>query len=291
MEKRSPVKLSSRLLLLLCMMALGLLVGTAVLSLFRGRSLLAMLTIQDLLLFIVPAMATMAMVYRRPFKAMAMDKAPSGVSMLIVLMFYIVSMPALNWLVSLNEAMSLPQSLSALEHWMRTLEDSAAHTTRQLLDIHTVGKLMGTVLVVGFMAGLSEEILFRGAMLRMMQDSRLGKHAVVWIVAIIFSAFHMQFYGFIPRLALGLWLGYLLVWTGNLWVPIIAHTLNNSTVVIFSYLAGKGIVPADFGDNIGLPADGSFPWMAVASLVASLAIAWFAGHIHQKSTFLKRTRL
>lgn len=178
----------------------------------------------------------------------------------------------MNWLVTANEAMSLPASLSGLEHWMRTMEDSAAETTKQILDIHTVGELIACVLVVGVMAGLSEEMLFRGAMLRMMQDSRLGKHLVVWIVAIIFSAFHMQFYGFFPRLVLGLWLGYLLVWTGSLWVPIIAHTLNNSTVVIFSYLSNKGIVPADYGGTIGIPADGSFPWLALVSFIASLAL-------------------
>ena len=143
-----------------------------------------------------------------------------------------------------------------------------------------MGGLIASVFVVGLMAGLSEEFLFRGAMLRTMQDSRWGKHAVVWIVAIVFSAFHLQFYGFFPRMVLGLWLGYLLVWTGSLWVPIIAHTLNNSTVVVFSYLANKGVVPADYGDNIGLPADGAFPWLAFISFLASLALAIWADHAY-----------
>ena len=272
MERRSPTKLSTRLLVLLCMMVLGLVIATLALAVVRKQDMMLILTAQDLLVFILPAVAAMAILYRRPFHAMALDRAPSWKALLVVLAFYILSIPAMNWLVTANEAMSLPASLSSLEHWMRTMEDSAAETTKQILDIHTVGELIACVLVVGVMAGLSEEMLFRGAMLRMMQDSRLGKHVVVWIVAIIFSAFHMQFYGFFPRLVLGLWLGYLLVWTGSLWVPIIAHTLNNSTVVIFSYLSNKGIVPADYGDTIGIPADGSFPWLALASFIASLAL-------------------
>ena len=272
MERRSPTKLSTRLLVLLCMMGLGLVIATLVLAVVRKQDMMLILTVQDLLVFILPAVAAMAILYRRPFHAMALDRAPSWKALLVVLAFYILSIPAMNWLVTANEAMSLPASLSGLEHWMRVMEDSAAETTKQILDIHTVGELIACVLVVGVMAGLSEEMLFRGAMLRMMQDSRLGKHVVVWIVAIIFSAFHMQFYGFFPRLVLGLWLGYLLVWTGSLWVPIIAHTLNNSTVVIFSYLSNKGIVPADYGDTIGIPADGSFPWLALASFIASLAL-------------------
>lgn len=272
MERRSPTKLSTRLLVLLCMMGLGLIIATLALAVVRKQDMMLILTVQDLLVFILPAVAAMAILYRRPFHAMTLDRAPSWKALLVVLAFYILSIPAMNWLVTANEAMSLPASLSGLEHWMRTMEDSAAETTKQILDIHTVGELIACVLVVGVMAGLSEEMLFRGAMLRMMQDSRLGKHLVVWIVAIIFSAFHMQFYGFFPRLVLGLWLGYLLVWTGSLWVPIIAHTLNNSTVVIFSYLSNKGIVPADYGDTIGIPADGSFPWLALVSLIASLAL-------------------
>ena len=159
---------------------------------------------------------------------------------------------------------------------MRQAEDMAADATKQILDINTIPQLLFCLFVVGLMAGLSEEMLFRGAMQRTMQDSRLGAHTAIWVTAIVFSAFHMQFFGFLPRMLLGAWLGYLFVWTRSLWVPIIAHTLNNSTVVVMSYLAGKGVVPEGFGDNLGLPADGAFPWMATASLVLSIAIALWA---------------
>ena len=92
----------------------------------------------------------------------------------------------------------------------------------------------------------------------------------------------MQFFGFLPRLVLGLWLGYLLVWTRSLWVPIIAHTLNNSTVVVFSYLEGNGIVPEGYGDSLGVPADGAFPWLALVSFIASLALALWSHHHYNK---------
>jgi hypothetical protein len=178
----------------------------------------------------------------------------------------------MNWLVELNKAMSLPSWMAGIEQAMRASEDSAAEITREILDINSVWQFIVCVFVVGVMAGLSEEMLFRGAMLRTMQDSRLGKQAVVWITAILFSALHLQFYGFVPRMLLGVWLGYLLVWTGSLWVPIIAHTLNNSTVVLMSYLSQAGFLPESYGDNIGLPAEGNFPWLAVASLILSIAI-------------------
>lgn len=281
MEKKTQIKLSTRLLLLLALMGTGLIVASvlSLLPLLTGKSMLWVIALQDVLAFIVPALVAMAIFYRKPLNAMGLGQAPDGLSICVIVTFYIVSLPAMNWLVAANEAMTLPSWMSGIEQWMRVSEDAATTATRQLLDIDSFGQLLPTVFVVGFMAGLSEEMLFRGAMLRTMQDSRIGTHAVVWIVAMVFSAFHLQFYGFIPRMVLGLWLGYLLVWTRSLWVPVIAHTLNNSTVVISSYLANKGIIPEGYGDNLGLPADGSLPWLPLLSLLTSLGLAiWVHKH-------------
>ena len=273
---KTNMKMGTRLLVLLVLMGVGLIFASVLSILLIKQGLLTLLTVQDLLAFIVPAIVAMAIFYRRPFHAMGIDRAPGWLSLVVIILFYIVSLPAMNWLVSFNEAMSLPSWMGGLESWMREAEDAAAEATQRILDINSAGMLVASVFVVGFMAGLSEEMLFRGAMLRTMQDSRLGTHAVVWIVAILFSAFHMQFYGFIPRMVLGLWLGYLFVWTRNLWVPIIAHTLNNSTVVVFSYLTNKGLVPEGFADNIGIPAEGALPWLAIVSFIASIIIAAWA---------------
>lgn len=285
MERKTNLRLATRLLVLLCLMFAGVIAASVLGVLVINQGLLTMLTVQDVLAFIVPALVAMAVFYRRPLHAMCLDRAPSLRAIVVVLAFYILSLPAMNWLVDANNSMSLPSWMSSVEEVMRTMEDSAADATEQLLDINTVWQLIISVFVIGLMAGLSEEMLFRGAMQRTMQDSRMSAHAAVWITAIVFSAFHMQFFGFVPRMVLGAWLGYLLVWTRSLWVPIIAHTLNNSTVVFFSYLANKGIVAEDFGDSLGLPADGAFPWLAMISLIASLALAiWASRTLNHKTT-------
>lgn len=273
MERRTQLKLGTRLLLLLCIMGFGLIVASVATLLVIKQSMLAMLTIQDIFAFILPAVVAMALFYLRPLHVMGLDRMPSLKALAVVVVFYLVSLPAMNWLVDFNGSMVLPTWMSGVEDAMRQAEDMAADATKQILDINTIPQLLFCLFVVGLMAGLSEEMLFRGAMQRTMQDSRLGAHTAIWVTAIVFSAFHMQFFGFLPRMLLGAWLGYLFVWTRSLWVPIIAHTLNNSTVVVMSYLAGKGVVPEGFGDNLGLPADGAFPWMATASLVLSIAIA------------------
>lgn len=282
MERKNQYKLSTRLLLLLCIMGFGFIVASVMTLLVIKQGMLAMLTIQDIFAFILPALAAMALFYLRPLHVMGLDRAPSLKALALVVVFYLVSLPAMNWLVDFNGSMVLPSWLSGVDEVMRKAEDLAADATKQILDINTVPQLLSCLFVVGLMAGLSEEMLFRGAMQRTMQDSRMGVHTAIWVTAIVFSAFHLQFFGFLPRLMLGAWLGYLFVWTRSLWVPIIAHTLNNSTVVVMSYLSGKGIVPEGFGDSLGLPADGAFPWLAMASLVLSVALALWAARSFSK---------
>ena len=275
--------MSTRLLVLFFLMGLGLVAATVVCNLTSGQGIMTWLTVQDLLAFIVPALVAMALCYRRPLHVMRLDRAPGWKAISLVVAFYIISLPAMNWLIEINQAMSLPSWLSGTEEVMRSLEDSAADATKQLFQVNSVWDVLVCILVVGLLAGLSEEMLYRGAMLRIMQDSRLGTHAVVWIVAIIFSAIHMQFYGFLPRMLLGAWFGYLMVWTRSLWVPIIAHDLNNTSYVILSLLAEKGVVPEGYGDRIGLPAEGAFPWLPLLSLVCSIAIVIWAHRQFKKN--------
>jgi hypothetical protein len=63
----------------------------------------------------------------------------------------------------------------------------------------------------------------------------------VWITAFLFSAIHLQFFTFLPRFLLGLALGYLMLWGGNIWYPVAGHFANNllSMVVFYYYRYSK----------------------------------------------------
>jgi len=278
-DLKLKISASRRVLLLLALMGIGLIVASVLGVITLKAGMLAMLTVQDVFAFIIPAVVAIAICYYRPWHTMMLDKAPGWKALLVIIAFYVVSLPMMNWLVAVNEAMTLPSWMTNIEQWMRNAEDSAQQLTQQLLDTDSVPQLIATVLVVGVLAGVSEEMLFRGAMLRMIVNTRLGTHLAVWIVAALFSAFHMQFFGFVPRLVLGVWLGYLLVWTRSLWVPIIAHALNNSIVVIAGHLEAQGMLAQGTADGVGVPADGSWPWLAIVSTVASVAIAIAASRI------------
>jgi hypothetical protein len=101
-----------------------------------------------------------------------------------------------------------------------------------------------SILIIGVLTGLAEELFFRGALQGLFFSTRINRHAIIWIVAIIFSALHFQFYGFIPRMLLGAYFGYLVWWSGSLWTSVAIHALNNSIVAVSQSLSAQDTVVA-----------------------------------------------
>lgn len=115
------------------------------------------------------------------------------------------------------------------------MEEVSFESMKVLMAKPSVGTLVVNILLIGVAAGFSEELLFRGCFQRLLTTGGVNRHVAVWLVAIVFSAMHFQFFGFVPRLLLGAYFGYLLLWTGNLWLPITAHILNNTMYVIVAW--------------------------------------------------------
>ena len=144
--------------------------------------------------------------------------------------------PAVEGLQSWNQLIHLPSSFSSTEEWMRVKENAAEKITLMFFQDKSIGGLVINLLVMAFVAALSEEIFFRGLLQQMLIKNKINAHVAIVITAILFSAFHLQFFGFIPRLFLGIVLGYLYYITQNLWVSVIAHFCNNAVAVVNIHL-------------------------------------------------------
>lgn len=169
------------------------------------------------------------------------DRRGSVSPILFVLAFLITLSfgPVTEWLGILNQQLSLPASLSGLEQWMQSMEAQMEEMTIKLLSDTSSSGFLINLLVIAVIAAVGEELLFRGCLQRIFQDWFGNPHLAIWVVAILFSAIHLQFYGFLPRLALGAVFGYLFFWSGNLWLPIFAHFINNAAVLVSTYIYQK----------------------------------------------------
>lgn len=266
-----------RMALLVCLFLLCFLIGGVLgyLVMMVGHESRASLRIatvvQDILVFIVPAVALAVMITRRPDRFLQLDRSPFTRQGLVAVVTLLVAVPLMNSIVAWNEGLHLPEALAGVEQWMMESEERARELTSTLMGGGSVMDLVMGLLVVGVLAGVSEELFFRGALQRLLMTRPMNPHAAIWITAFIFSVFHFQFYGFFPRMLLGAFLGYAAWWSGSLWVPVTVHALNNMLVVLSSWLKETGRSAVDF-DRIGTGCSA-----ADIALVAASAVLVVAG--------------
>lgn len=266
---RFTISLTKRLLLFACISIVGYLIcsvlaGLAIYKFGMTVPVVRILTVaQDIFVFILPAILIAILITRLPATFLCADRIPSPNVSAWGIITLTVSIPAMEWLIAWNGSITLPESLRELETVLRESEKTAGDFVEMVLGGYdTISIVMG-VLIVGILAGFSEEIFFRGTLQRMLTTGRLNRHVAVWITAFIFSAFHFQFYGFAPRLLLGALFGYALIWSGSLWVPVILHAFNNSV-----YVVTRGLTEGAVSDTTGMPAEMVFnPWLVCASVI------------------------
>jgi hypothetical protein len=159
------------------------------------------------------------------------------IAIIVLLAFCILPINGLTG--EINSAMKFPEWLSGLEEWMRLKEDEAAELTGLLIPSDSAGVMFLNMFIIAILPALSEELFFRGVLQRIFYGFFRSPHTAIWVTSILFSAIHLQFYGFVPRLILGLSFGYLYYWGRSLWLPVIAHFVNNATAVAAEYLQGS----------------------------------------------------
>ena len=204
------------------------------------RLLMASTALQNIGIFIIPAVIT-ARIFNpdKTLQVMQIDRMPGLAHIGLMILIYMASIPAMSAIVQWNEGWQLPQSLS----WMRDMEEAAKQATEQLMNISSIGQLITVILIVGVLTGVGEEFLFRGSLQRLMIERNINIHIAVWVTAFIFSAIHMQALGFVPRMLLGALFGYMVVWSGSLWLAVLAHALNNSLTTLAYYYPSLETAP------------------------------------------------
>lgn len=227
--------------------------------------------LQTIGMFILPPVILAFSLDNQPYRYLQMDRIPSMVSLGLVAAVILVSGPLIEWFALINQQLVLPSWLSSLENWMRNSEDQAGEITKAFLATKSLGGLLGNILVVAVLPAIGEELLFRGILQKMIKSLIGSSHGAIWITAILFSALHLQFFGFLPRMLLGVLFGYLLEWTGSLWLPILAHFINNAAGVLIYFFTGEGLEP-DKADT-SIFANSLFCWA-----LASGVILWFLLH-------------
>jgi len=193
-------------------------------------------------LFVFPPLFYSVLVSKFPLKSLGFTsfRQPDIILFGIITMF--IGLPLIHFLGEMNQQIHLPEFLAGLEQWMITKEEQAALLSEQFLQVTTFSGLIFNLFMIAIIPAIGEELLFRGAMqpllIRMFKNVHLG----IFIASLLFGLMHLQFYGLLPRVALGLFMGYYFYYSKSLWVPIMMHFVNNGTAVIVYFLNHNGYI-------------------------------------------------
>ena len=229
--------------------------------------------------FIVPAWVLAYLFHGDPKEYLQLRKLARATSLLWVGLGMLTAVPLINLLGDLNSKMHLPSFLAPVEQWMRDSEDKAAVLTKAFLDMPDPGALLFNLFMIALLPAIGEECLFRGVVQRLFSEWSGKKQVGIWAAALLFSAMHLQFYGFVPRLLLGALLGYLLLWSGSIWLPMLAHFLNNAAAVIAAYLYQHQLINAN-PDTLGL---GPEQFMVLLASIVLTALFFVLGKRNAQS--------
>ena len=208
-------------------------------------------TLQAIGLFILPAFIIAYLFHSKPTDYLHFNEKITARSIVFTVFILLASIPIINSLAVLNQGMQFPDCLSGLENWMQEKEASAQSLTESFLRMDSVSSLILNIIMIGALPAIGEELIFRGVFQRIFAEWTKNIHWGIIIAAFLFSAMHMQFYGFLPRFVLGIVLGYLFYWSGSIWIPIVGHFANNTAAVLAYYFYSDKITEEieSFGAN------------------------------------------
>jgi uncharacterized protein len=146
----------------------------------------------------------------------------------------LVSIPLAEQFALLNKNLAFPDFLKGIEETLNRTEKSAEALTEILVHYNGLASFLLVGIVVAVIPAIGEELVFRGIVQHELLRIWNNEHFAIWITGFTFSFIHFQFFGFLPRMLLGVLFGYCYFWTNSLWVPIAMHFLNNALTLVVS---------------------------------------------------------
>jgi hypothetical protein len=197
-------------------------------------------------LFLIPTLM-FGWLIRKPLKNFYHLNTPLNMRAAVIgslLIFTIL--PFINLLTEWNMQLSLPEGLSNLQRWMEAQEASANALTENFLSGGTIGDFSVNLLMIAVLPAIGEELFFRGVLQRLFHEWIQNIHVAIVLTSLLFSALHLQFFGFLPRFLLGMLFGYFYYWSGSLWLPILTHFVNNGMAVVVAWLSANNIIKTSY---------------------------------------------
>jgi membrane protease YdiL (CAAX protease family) len=192
-----------------------------------------MILAQFLFLFTIPSLLFSYFSDPEPADYLGLKAPHSALYWGLGILLLLVAYPFVEYIGYINQ--KIPVSGST-EQWIKSMEEEATRQIKFMLQNPTPAELVKNLIFISLFAGIGEELFFRGILQRIFIRMTSSPWLGIILTAAIFSAFHFQFYGFFPRLLLGILLGVIYWYSGSLWPAILAHFLYDALVIVYLYI-------------------------------------------------------
>jgi membrane protease YdiL (CAAX protease family) len=184
-------------------------------------------------LFVIPAWVFAWFVHDKPSEYLQFDKHATARSYLAGALLMLGAMPFIAMVYDMNKQFPFPDAIRPM---VEQMEAKAELVTNAFLSDKSMVQFILNIVIIALLPAIGEEMFFRGVIQKSFSKWMGKPHIAIFTTALIFSAIHFQFYGFVPRFILGLFLGYMYWWSQSLWLSVIAHFVNNAFAVVMVYL-------------------------------------------------------
>ena len=226
--------------------------------------------------FLLPAVVYAMLVKEKPLNYLGFKNIPDWSLLGIVAMFTVI--PFLSMVTDWNDSIVFPESMRAIEEQLRGIQEKSEEIIKMFIG---QGSLFSSLVIIAALAAISEELLFRSVIQKALIKLFKNAHVAIIVTALVFSAFHGDFFGFFPRFILGMMLGYMFWMSGSIFPSMLMHFVNNATIVMLYYLNTRGFSDIDvehFGstDNVAI---------IILSLITTVAIFITCYRLNNKRHF------
>ena len=231
-------------------------------------------TLAAMFSFLLPALVLAKLVSNRPFSQLGFSSSINAKQVFLLVVITFASMVLSGALGELNEIIPIPAKWFAKA---KAMEDDYKATMMVMANMKNNVDYILSLLVMAAAPALVEEVLFRGGFQQVLIGWTKNKWAGIILTSVIFSAIHFSYFGFLPRLGLGIVLGLVFFYSKNIWLNILLHFLNNAFVVTQLYAVSRQ------GKSIQKPMDESMPlWLGAIALV----VLWILFRTFEKESVL-----
>ena len=210
-------------------------------NLLEDRVLMLSLNSLSIMIFISPYFYVNKL-SNYSIKIFPINSTPVILVLLSTFFFMILNSGVIEW----NKSINFPEFMNSFETWAFNKEKELEKITIFLVSFENNWEFLFGILSIALIPGICEEYLFRGVLQKNFYLISKNIHIAVWLSAFFFSALHLQFYGFFPRMLLGVLFGYIYYWSGSILYPMIAHIFNNFFSLTVFYFSQKGLLNENF---------------------------------------------